>query len=58
MDIQELSSQYDVRDLLPEDAAMIYELLKHNEVFYQYHPPMVTVESILEDMEALPPNKG
>ena len=58
MDVQKLSSQYDVRDLLPEDAEMIYECLKHNEVFYQYHPPMVTVESILEDMESLPPNKG
>ena len=56
MKIQHLSSQYTVRDLHPEDAAMIFELLKHNTIFYQYHPPMVTVESILEDMEALPPN--
>lgn len=37
---------------------MIYEVLKANTIFYQFHPPMVTVESILEDMEALPPNKG
>ena len=56
MKIQHLSSQYTVRDLHPEDAVMIFELLKHNTIFYQYHPPMVTVESILEDMEALPPN--
>jgi len=26
-------------------------------LIYHKHPPMVTVESILEDMEALPPNK-
>ena len=58
MDIQHLSSQYSVRALLPVDAEMIYEVLKNNTIFYQYHPPMVTVESILEDMEALPPNKG
>lgn len=58
MEIQQLSSRYNVRDLHPEDAAMIYELLKHNTIFYQYHPPMVTVESIVEDMKALPPNKG
>lgn len=58
MDIQNLSSQYTVRDLHPEDAVMVYEVLKHNTIFYQYHPPMVTVESIVEDMVALPPNKG
>ena len=58
MDIQHLSFQYTIRDLLPTDAEVIYEVLKNNTVFYKYHPPMVTVDSILEDMEALPPNKG
>ena len=58
MEIQHLSNQYSVCNLLPVDAEMIYEVLKNNTIFYQYHPPMVTVESILEDMEKLPPNKG
>lgn len=58
MDIQHFSSQYTVRNLHPEDAVMVYEVLKHNTIFYQYHPPMVTIESIIEDMEALPPGKG
>ena len=58
MEIQYLSKQYSVRALLPTDAEMVYEVLKNNSFFYKYHPPMVTVESILEDMEALPPNKG
>ncbi|MGM9603286.1 MAG: GNAT family N-acetyltransferase [Faecousia sp.] len=58
MNIQLLSKQYAVRDLYPKDAAMIFELLKRNTIFYQYHPPMVTVDSVLEDMEVLPPNKG
>ena len=58
MDIQHLSSQYSVRSLLPIDAEMVYEALKKNTIFYKYHPPMVTVESILEDMETLPPSKG
>ena len=58
MNIQFLSNRYTIRDLLPQDAEMIYEVLKNNTIFYEYHPPMVTVESILEDMEALPPNKG
>ena len=57
MEILHLSKQYSVRDLLPQDAEMVYEVLKKNTIFYKYHPPMVTVESILEDMEALPPNK-
>ena len=58
MNIQLLSNRYTIRDLLPQDTEMIYEVLKNNTIFYQYHPPMVTVDSILEDMEALPPNKG
>lgn len=58
MNIQSLSNRYTIRALLPQDAEMIYEVLKANTIFYQFHPPMVTVESILEDMEALPPNKG
>ena len=58
MNIQYLSNRYTIRDLLPQDAEIVYEVLKANTLFYKYHPPMVTVESILEDMEALPPNKG
>ena len=58
MEVHNLSTQYTVRNLLPVDAEKIYEVLKENTIFYKYHPPMVTVESILEDMEALPPNKG
>ena len=58
MKIQHLSKQYTVHDLLPADREVIYDALKNHTIFYKYHPPMVTVESILEDMEALPPNKG
>ena len=58
MNIQYLSNRYTIRDLLPQDAEIVYEVLKANTLFYKYHPPMVTVESILEDMEALPSNKG
>lgn len=58
MEIQHLSKQYSVRSLLPTDAETVYEVLKNNTIFYEYHPPMVTLKSIIEDMEALPPNKG
>lgn len=58
MNIQHLSSQYTVRDLLPADAEAIYEVLKANTLFYKYHPPMVTVEGIMEDMKASLPARA
>ena len=58
MNIQFLSGKYIVRDLLSADAEIVYEALKNNTIFYKYHPPMVSIESILQDMEVLPPNKG
>ena len=57
MEIQKLSVCYSVRRLDKDDVDSIYELSRRNKIFYQYHPPFVTKESILEDMEALPPNK-
>ena len=57
MEIQKLSVCYSVRRLDKDDVDSIYELSRGNKIFYQYHPPFVTKESILEDMEALPPNK-
>lgn len=57
MNIEQLSTQYVIRALMPEDAEMIYEALKNHTIFYKYHPPAVTIESILADMKALPPNK-
>jgi RimJ/RimL family protein N-acetyltransferase len=57
MDIDLLSNTFDVRRLGEEDIDMIYDLSCKNEIFYQYHPPFVTRESIREDMSALPPDK-
>lgn len=57
MDITQLSSAYHVRRLLTEDVASIYQLCRGNEIFYRYHPPFVTKESIRKDMAALPPGK-
>ena len=58
MNIQFLSNRYIIRDLLPQDAEMVYEALKNNTIFYQYHPPFVTKQSIAADMESLPPGKS
>lgn len=57
MEINNLSDTWNVRKLDREDIELIYDLMKDNTIFYQYHPPFVTRESILEDMEALPPGK-
>ncbi len=58
MDIQLLSKKYKVRKLDATDVDIIYHLCCKNDLFYKYHPPFVTKESILQDMEMLPPNKS
>lgn len=44
-----------MRRLDEKDVGAIYALCRENRLFYQYHPPLVTVEGVLEDMQALPP---
>lgn len=55
MEISRLSQRYRVRRLTAADVDAIYELSRENPLFYQYCPPFVTKESILNDMTALPP---
>lgn len=57
MEVTSLSTKYKVRKLDSKDVDIIYELCSKNQLFYQYHPPFVSKDSILEDMSALPPNK-
>lgn len=57
MKLKRLSKQYDIRFLKTEDIDIILKLCSQNELFYQYHPPFATKESIIEDMQALPPGK-
>lgn len=58
VDINILSKSYDVRRLGKNDVDIIYDMSCKNGFFYKYHPPFVTRESIIEDMEALPPEKS
>ena len=58
MEITEISKNYQVRRLGRDDVDAIYELCRENRIFYRYHEPFVTKESILDDMEALPPGKS
>ena len=57
MDIEKLSTAHTVRRLTPEDVDAVLALAAGNELFYRYHPPLPTRESILADMVALPPGK-
>ena len=58
MDINLLSKRFEVRRLDRNYVEMIYDMSYKNEIYYEYHPPFVTRESIIEDMEALPPQKN
>lgn len=51
MEITEISKNYQVRRLGRDDVDAIYELCRENRIFYRYHEPFVTKESILDDME-------
>lgn len=53
--LSELSRCYQVRELGEEDVEDVLALSQGNPLFYQYCPPPVTRESILADMQALPP---
>lgn len=57
-DVSLLSERFRVRKLDLKDVDIVYDMSSENGIFYKYHPPFVTKESILEDMEALPPNKN
>lgn len=58
MDITTLSNKYQVRRLQKNDLEEIYQLCKSNPLFYKYHPPFVTKETILKDMTILPEGKN
>ena len=57
MDIEKFSPAHTVRRLTPEDAGAVLALAAGTEIYYRYHPPLPTRESILSDMTALPPGK-
>ena len=58
MDIKLLSKNFFVRRLNLHDVDIVYNMSYKNKIFYEYHPPFVTKESIIEDMNALPPHKS
>ena len=57
MKVQLFSDKYTVHTLNDENIDEIYELLSKNVIYYEYCPPFVTRQRILDDMSALPPDK-
>ena len=53
MNIKSFSNHYQVRKLTDNDLDVIYQLCIKNTLYYQYCPPLVTIESIKEDMKNL-----
>lgn len=46
MDLEALSKRFFVRALETEDVDIIYDLCSKNKLFYEFHQPFVTRESI------------
>ena len=57
LDVSLLSNRYLVQKIDSADVAKVYELCRNNSLYYQYCPPFVSEQSIIDDMRALPPNK-
>ena len=56
MDLNKLNPNFEVKKLSTLDAHEVYEMCKMNKTYYEFVPPMVTIDSICEDMKRLPPN--
>ena len=57
LDVSLLSNRYLVQKIDSADVAKVYELCRNNSLYYQYCPPFVSEQSIIDDLNALPPNK-
>lgn len=57
MNVSLFSEQYFVRKMYADDAAEVYTLCYKNSLYYQYCPPFVSEQSIINDMSKLLPNK-
>ncbi len=57
IDIKRLSNKYHVRKLNKEDVNQIIIMQSGHPLYYEFCPPLPSVESVLNDMKALPLNK-
>lgn len=58
MEVQAFSARYRVRALGEGDVEEILAICAANPLFFRYHPPAATRQSIREDLRALPPGKA
>lgn len=58
LNISKFSSKYHVRKITNSDVKQVVALCSENTQFYEYCPPFVTEQSILDDMKALPEGRG
>lgn len=56
MEIDKFSKSWKVRFLNTDDVDAVVSLCSRNQLYYQYCPPFVSRELILEEMNALPEN--
>jgi len=57
LEIDKLSTSYQVEKLTPSDADHALKLVQSNQNFFNFCPPAPTRHSILEDMKVVPANK-
>lgn len=55
MELSRISKKYTVRRLITDDAEQVFALEAGNPLYFEFCPPAATVDSVLEDMKALPP---
>jgi len=54
--IENLTDKYAVREISEEMLDEVLKLAKSNSMYFEYYPPMATIESLKEDLKALPPH--
>lgn len=58
MNIEKLSSKYQVRQLEKCDAQTVLDLYESNPLYFEHCPPPPTIQSVEYDMRALPDGKS
>jgi len=56
MELQQLSSQFTVKKLDENNAQEILDLCLTNPIYYYHCPPVASLKTVKEDLNALPPN--
>ncbi len=58
MEVNRLSSKYNVRELDEKELSNLLALCQSNPMYYHHCPPDVSLESLCSDMSVLPPGRS